>query len=292
MRDREESREDRVVLAGRSIPRMGYGAMRLVTHDNDPAVPEEAARGVLRRAVELGVRLIDTAAFYGAGLANRLIAEALTPYGPDLLVSTKVGVTRLPDGTWRHDDRPEQLRAAVEENLTQLRRERLDVVFLRLTDGHGLPPSTVPLSDSLGALQQMRAEGLIGSVGLSNASLARVQEARRHAEIAAVQNLFNLRVRSSSDVLEWCTREDIPFLPYFPLATGELGRSDGPLTPLARRYGITPAQLALAWLLHLSPVVLPIPGSTSPSHVEENIRALQVRLASADVELLTRASPA
>jgi pyridoxine 4-dehydrogenase len=276
-----------------SVRRLGYGAMRLP----GPGVwgePEdrEGAKAVLRRAIELGVNLVDTAGFYGPEVADRLIAEALHPYPDDLTIATKVGVKRGPDRSWKPHARPEELRADVEGDLRRLRLERLDLVYLRLGDGRVLADSGVPLAESFGALAELKGEGKIRHLGLSSVALGVFEEAKKIAPVAAVQNLYNLADRSSEALLEACVREGVAFVPFFPLAIGELAKPDERVAEVAARRGATPAQVALAWLLARSPSVLPIPGTSSVAHLEENVAAASLALSEEEVEGLEDATPA
>lgn len=273
------------------VRRLGYGAMRLPGPGawGEPRDPD-GAKAVLRRAIELGVNLLDTAGFYGPEVANRLIAEALHPYPEDLVIATKVGVKRGPDKSWNPYARPEELRADVEGDLRRLKLERLDLVYLRLGDGRILEHSGVPLAESFGTLADLKDEGKIRHLGLSNATSDTLEEAKRVAPVAAVQNLYNLANRRSEGLLKECERFGIAFVPFFPLAIGELAKSDGPVAEVAFRCGTTPAQVALAWLLGRSPVVLPIPGTSSVAHLEENVAAASHKLSEEEIEELTNAA--
>lgn len=274
------------------VRRLGYGAMRLPGPGvwGEPQNPD-GAKAVLRRAIELGVNLIDTAGFYGPEVADRLIAEALHPYPDDLVIATKVGVKRGPDKSWNPHARPEELRADVEADLRRLKLERLDLVYLRLGDGRVLEDSGVPLAESFGALAELKEEGKIRHLGLSSVTLEAFEEARKISPVAAVQNLYNLANRSSENLLEACEQEDIAFVPFFPLAIGELAKPDGRVAGFASRHGVTPAQVALAWLLARSPAVLPIPGTSSVTHLEENVVAASLGLSAEEVEELADAAP-
>jgi aryl-alcohol dehydrogenase-like predicted oxidoreductase len=277
-------------LGDLEVRRMGYGAMRLPGKDvwgepDDPA----RARQVLRRAVELGINLIDTAWYYGPLVANRLIAEALHPYPRDLVIATKLGGKRLPDKRWAPALRPEELRQGAEEDLRTLRLERLDVVHLRCLSAAG-----VPFMESLDALVAMQAEGKIRHLGLSNVSVREVEQALGRTPIVAVQNMFSVsggggaiarQTRSEVDdpegVLDYCTRNNIaylPFMPLVPVAAGAAAPGKSTLAAVAAAHGASPAQIALAWLLARSPVMLPIPGTTSVEHLEENWAAQRIAL--------------
>ncbi len=265
------------------VHRLGFGAMR-ITGDNIWGEPRdvERARRVLRRAVELGVDLIDTADAYGPDVSERLIAEALHPYRAGLVIATKGGLVRPRPGAWDRDARPEHLVRALEGSLRRLRVERIDLYQL-----HAVDPN-VPFEDSVGALARLREQGKIRHVGLSNVSEAQLRQARALVPIVSVQNRYNLADRGSEDVLAECEREGIGFMPYFPVAAGQLTGQDGPLAQAARRHGATPAQVALAWLLHRSPVMLPIPGTSSVAHLEENVAAARLSLGRDELETLGR----
>jgi pyridoxine 4-dehydrogenase len=274
------------------VRRLGYGAMRLP----GPGVwgepkDTDGAKAVLRRAIELGVNLIDTSGFYGPEVADRLIAEALHPYPDNLVIATKVGVKRGPDKSWNPHARPDEIRADVEGDLRRLKLERLDLVYLRLGDGRVLADSGVPLAESLGALADLKEEGKIRHLGLSSATLEEIEEASKIAPVAAVQNLYNLANRSSEALLEACEEEGIAFVPFFPLAIGELAKPEGRVAEIASRRGATPAQVALAWLLARSPAILAIPGTSSVRHLEENIASASICLSREEVEELANAAP-
>jgi len=235
---------------------------------------------VLRRAVELGVDLIDTADSYGPAVSERLIAAALHPYPAGLVIATKAGLERPGPGRWTPNGRPTHLRAACEGSLARLQLERIDLYQL-----HRIDPA-VPLPDQLGALVRLREEGKIRHIGLSEVTVAELEAARRLAPIVSVQNRYNLADRHSEAVLEQCERGGLAFLPWFPLATGKLAAPSGPLARVAPRRGATPAQVALAWLLQRSPVMLPIPGTSSVRHLEENVAAARLHLDEADMREL------
>jgi len=254
------------------VSRLGYGAMRLC----GPRIlgwprDRENALAVLRRAVELGVNLIDTSNAYGPEINELQIAEALHPYPDGLVIATKGGLRRTPSGDWPEDGRPEKLREACEASLARLRLDRIDLYQLHA------PDPEVPIEESVGELARLRGEGKIRHVGLSNVSLEELDRARRVVPIASVQNRYSLVDRSSEDVLEACERDGLGFLPWFPLGSGPLARTGSPLERVAGRTGATPAQVALAWLLAHSPVVLPIPGTSSLTHLEENVGALELQ---------------
>ncbi len=255
------------------VNRLGFGAMRITGEGiwGDPENPEEA-RAVLKRAVELGINLIDTADSYGPEVSERLIGETLYPYPEDLVLATKGGLLRDGPGQWRPDGRPEHLREACEGSLKRLKVERIDLYQLHRID------SRVPAEESLGVLAELREEGKIHHVGLSEVSVEEIQRAREIVPIVSVQNRYNLTDRGSEDVLDFCEREGIGFIPWFPLATGDLARPGSPLDEIAARHDASPGQVALAWLLWRSPVMLPIPGTSSVEHLEENVAAATLEL--------------
>jgi pyridoxine 4-dehydrogenase len=282
-------------LGDLEVQRMGYGAMRLPGKEvwGEPADPARA-RQVLRRAVELGINFIDTAWYYGPFVANRLIAEALHPYPRDLVIATKLGGKRLPDKSWAPAMRPEELRQGAEDDLRTLRLERLDVVHLRKIATAG-----VPLMESLDALLAMKAEGKIRHVALSNVNAADIEQALARTPIVAVQNMFNVsggrgafarqthsEVDDPEGVLDLCTRNDIAYLPFFPLAVGNVAEQKPVLTSIAEKHGASTAQIALAWLLARSPIMLPIPGTGSVEHLEENWEARRIELSPDEISAI------
>jgi len=255
------------------VHRLGFGAMR-ITGDGiwgPPDDPEEAKR-LLRRVVERGVDLIDTADSYGPEVSENLIAEALHPYPDGLLIATKGGLRRSGPGQWPRDARPERLKECCEASLRRLRLDRIDLYQLHS------PDNRVPLEESVGALKELRDEGKIRHVGVSNVSVEELERARAVVEVVTVQNRYNLEDRSSEDVLDACEAEGMGFIPWWPLAVGRLAEPGGPLDRIAREHGATPAQIALAWLLARSPVMLPIPGTSSIEHFEENLAAADIEL--------------
>ncbi|WP_155368912.1 aldo/keto reductase [Catellatospora vulcania] len=266
------------------VNRLGYGAMQLTGPGvwGDPADPDEAVR-VLRRAVELGVDLIDTADSYGPFVSEMLIKKALHPYPEGLVIATKGGFTRAGPGDWRAVGRPEYLRQQCMLSLRHLGLDRIDLYQL-----HRIDPK-VPLEDQLGELVLLQQEGLIRHIGLSEVTVAQIEQSRRLAPIVSVQNLYNLANRSAEDVLRHCEEQNLAFIPWFPMATGELAKPGGPLATAAEQHGASPAQLALAWLLRRSPVMLPIPGTSSVAHVEENIAAAEITLTDAEYQALETA---
>ncbi len=266
------------------VVRLGYGTMQL-TGDGvwgAPKDPDEAVR-VLRRAVDLGITFFDTADSYGPEVAEDLLRTALHPYADDVVIATKAGLTRQGPGVWTPVGRPAYLRQQCELSLRRLGVERIDLFQL-----HRIDPD-VALEDQLGELSKLQDEGKIRHIGLSEVSVEEIESARAVAPIASVQNLFNLARRDAEPVLEHCERNDIAFIPWFPLATGELSREDGPLADAASHHGATPSQLALAWLLRRSPVMLPIPGTSSVDHLESNTEAASIELTDEEFEKLTAA---
>jgi pyridoxine 4-dehydrogenase len=245
------------------------------------ATERENALRVLRRVVELGVNLVDTARAYVNTEVNELqIAEALHPYPEGLVIATKGGAFRNRSGAWVNDGRPEAVRAHCEGSLQQLRVERIDLYQLHT------PDSTVPIEETVGELARLRDEGKVRHLGLSNVSVEQLERARKIARIVSVQNRYNLARRESEDVLDHCEREGIAFLPWYPLDVGRLAEPRGTLQRIAREKDAAPAQVALAWLLHRSPVMLPIPGTASLEHLEENVAASRIELGEQDLAAL------
>jgi aryl-alcohol dehydrogenase-like predicted oxidoreductase len=257
-----------ITIGDLTVNRMGFGAMR-ITGDGIWGEPKDvdAARAVLRRAVELGVNFIDTADSYGPEVSERLIGETLHPYPEDLVIATKGGLLRTGPGKWPADGRPEHLREAIEGSLRRLKLERIDLYQLHR------PDPNVPYEDSLGALAELRDQGKIRHIGVSNVNVEQYAQARELVGAVSVQNRHNLGDRSSDRVLEACEREQVAFLPWAPLADAE-----GPVAEIAKAHDATPGQVALAWLLASSPVMLPIPGTGSVAHLEENVAAAALRL--------------
>jgi pyridoxine 4-dehydrogenase len=264
------------------VNRLGFGAMRLTGRGilGEPENPEEACR-VLRRAVELSVNLIDTADSYGPEISERLVAEALHPYPEDLVIATKGGFTR-PRGRWVPDGHPEHLREACEGSLRRLKVNHIDLYQLHT------PDPKIAFEDSVWALALLREEGKIRHVGLSNVGVRELEIAIDIVPIASVQNRYNLSDRSSEAVLQACEREEVGFIPWYPLAKGRLARPGGPLDEIAARHDATPSQVALAWLLKHSPAMLPIPGTSSVSHLEENVAAAALELTDEEMAALER----
>jgi pyridoxine 4-dehydrogenase len=263
------------------VHRLGFGSMQLTGEGvwGDPKDPDEAVR-VLRRAVELGVTLIDTADSYGPVVAEQLIAKALAPYGDDLVIATKAGLTRQGPGVWTPVGRPAYLRQQAELSLRNLGVEQIGLFQLHRVDRE------VPLEDQVGELKKLQDEGKIRHIGLSEVSIEQIEAASKVATIATVQNLYNLANRAAEDVVDYCEQRGIGFIPWFPLATGELSRPGGPLDSLAAVKGATPAQLALAWLLRRSPVMLPIPGTSQVAHLEENMAGAEITLTDEEYQAL------
>jgi pyridoxine 4-dehydrogenase len=256
-----------------TVNRLGYGAMR-ITGDGiwgEPKDAEECKR-VLRRAVELGVNFIDTADSYGPEVSERLIGEALAPYAKDVVIATKAGLTRQGRNQWLPVGRPEYLQQQVEMSLRRLKVERIDLWQLHRID------AKVPVAESLGAIKKLQEQGKIKHVGLSEVSVAEIEEARKTIEIVSVQNKYNIEDRAAEDVVDYCTKHNLAFIPWFPVAAGKLAKPGGKLDEVAKRHGASVSQLSLAWLLQRSPVILPIPGTSSVAHVEENVAAAGVTL--------------
>jgi pyridoxine 4-dehydrogenase len=267
------------------VHRLGFGAMRITGKGiwGEPRDADEARR-VLRRTLELGINLIDTADSYGPEVSERLIGETLYPYPEGLVIATKGGLERPGPDQWTPNGRPEHLKKALHGSLKRLRLERIDLYQL-----HRIDPD-VPAEESLGFLKEAQQQGLIRHVGLSEVNAEELERARRTVEVVSVQNLYNLGDRKWDDMVDLCAREGIAFIPWFPLAAGRLGEPGGKVQEIARKLGATPAQVALAWLLRRSPTMLPIPGTGSVDHLEENTAAAQVELSEEDFQALTQAS--
>ncbi|RKS09033.1 aryl-alcohol dehydrogenase-like predicted oxidoreductase [Nocardiopsis sp. Huas11] len=265
------------------VHRLGFGAMRIVGEGVwGPPRDRDEALAVLRRAVELGVSFIDTADSYGPGTSEELIHEALHPYPEDLVIGTKAGLARTGPSQWHRLGRPEYLKQQAELSLRRLGVERLDLFQL-----HRIDPE-VPLADQLGALLELRAEGKIRHIGLSEVTVDELSAARAIAPVASVQNRYDAAFREHEEVLEQCERDGIAFLPWAPVARGELAGPDSPLAAIAAEHGVSPVQLSLAWLLHRSPVMVPIPGTSRVAHLEENTAAAAVRLTEEETERIGR----
>jgi pyridoxine 4-dehydrogenase len=255
------------------VVRLGYGTMQLPGEGVwGPPRDRDAAIAVLRRTVELGVTFFDTADSYGPEVAEDLLREALHPYADDVVIATKAGLTRQGPGVWTPVGRPAYLRQQAELSLRHLGLETIDLFQLHRIDGE------VPLEDQVGELKKLQDEGKIRHIGLSEVDVDQVKQAQEVATIATVQNLFNLTNRSAEALLDYSTEQGIGFIPWFPLATGDLVKDGGPLAELSKEHGATPSQLALAWLLKRSPVVLPIPGTSSIDHLEDNVGAADIQL--------------
>ncbi|MEV8379054.1 aldo/keto reductase [Kribbella sp. NPDC056861] len=267
-----------------TVRRLGYGTMQLPGPGvwGESRDPKEAVR-VLRRAIELGVNFIDTADAYGPFTADLLLKEALHPYADDLVIATKAGFTRQGPGAWSPVGRPAYLRQAVELSLRHLGLERIDLLQL-----HRIDPE-VPVADQLGELAALQSEGKIRHIGLSQVSVDELKEAAKTATIVSVQNLYNLSQRDDEDVLEYAEQNELAFVPWFPLATGELAKAGGPLDAIAKEHDASPSQLALAWLLKRSPNILPIPGTSSVGHLDDNVAAARLELTDEEFQALTDA---
>jgi pyridoxine 4-dehydrogenase len=263
------------------IHRLGYGAMQLTGPGiwGEPADRDGALR-VVRAAVEQGVDFIDTADSYGPQVSEQIIAEAAFPYPDGLVIATKAGLTRTGPGVWPVCGRPEYLTQQVELSLRNLKVDRIDLIQL-----HRIDPE-VPLADQLGAFAELKAEGKVRHIGVSEVTVEELRAAREITEIVSVQNLYNLTDRKSQDVLDYATAEGIAFIPWFPIATGDLARPDSPVAAVAQELDATPSQVALAWLLQKSPVILPIPGTKSIDHLTENLGAAQLTLSADEMATL------
>jgi aryl-alcohol dehydrogenase-like predicted oxidoreductase len=260
-----------------TIHRLGFGAMRITGEGiwGEPANREEVKR-VLRRAVELGVDFIDTADSYGPDISEELIGETLAPYKPGLVIATKAGLIRTGPDQWVPLARAEYITQQVEMSLRHLKLERLDLWQL-----HRIDPKT-PVEESLGAAKKLQEQGKIRHIGLSEVSVAEIEKARKIVEIVSVQNEYNLTTRKSEDVLNYCEKNHLGFIPWFPVAAGKLAAAGGKLDQIAKKHGATVAQLSIAWLLHRSPVMLPIPGTSSVKHLEENLKSADLYLSDSE----------
>jgi pyridoxine 4-dehydrogenase len=267
------------------VARLGYGAMRITGNGvwGEPADRAKAVR-VLRRAVELGINFIDTADSYGPGVSEEIIAEALHPYPAGLVIATKGGFDRPGPNKWVENGRPEHLRSACEGSLRRLRLQRIDLYQLHRID------SKVPAEDQLGALKDLQAQGKIKHIGLSEVSVRQIEHAQKIVPIVSVQNRYSITDRGAEDVLEYCEKQKIGFIPWFPLAAGKVSGASSPLGRVAEQWKASPSQLALAWLLARSPVMLPIPGTSSVEHLEENVAAAELKIEEKDMEKLSRAA--
>jgi pyridoxine 4-dehydrogenase len=275
------------------VYRLGFGAMRITGSGIwGPPPNKQEALAVLRRALELGINLIDTADSYGPEVSESLIAEALYPYPQGLVIATKGGLVRPGPDEWVPAGRPEHLRAALEGSLRRLRLNRIDVYQFHR------PDHDVPFEDSVGALVQMQKEGKIRHIGLSNVTLDELTRAQRIVPIVSVQNQYNLvsrhsegmTIAESERMVDVCARQGMAFIPWSPLTAGALARPGGPLDGIARRYNATPSQIALAWLLRRSPTMLPIPGTVSVKHLEDDVQGATIRLTDAEYDTISRSS--
>ena len=279
-----------------TVNRIGFGAMQLAGAGVfGPPRDPDAARAVLRRAVELGVNHIDTAQYYGPDVVNALIHEALHPYPDGLRLATKVGARRDGTGAWLPAQRPEELRAGVEDNLRALGVERMDLVNLRLLEGDA--GQNVPLAEQLGALEDLRRDGKLALIGLSNVTRAQAEQALELTDVASVQNAYSLLDRSAEDLLALSRERGLAFVPFFPLGSAFSGgptrlAADPAVSRVAARHDATPSQVALAWLLHRDERILLIPGTSSVSHLEQNLAAGELALDADDLELLEGVEPA
>jgi pyridoxine 4-dehydrogenase len=278
--------EDTLTLGGDlTVRRLGFGAMR-ITGEGIWGPPEDpdGAKQVLKRTLELGINLIDTADSYGPEVSEQLIAEALYPYPDELVIATKGGLRRTGPGEWPRDARPERLKESCEGSLKRLRVERIDLYQLHS------PDPDVPYEESMGAMKELQDEGKVRHVGVSNVTLEQLEVARGVTDVVSVQNRYNLEDRDSEDVLQACERDGLGFIPWFPLATGGLAKPGGPLDEIAREHDAKPSQVALAWLLGHSPVMLPIPGTSSVEHLEENAEATRLQLSEEELERIEAAA--
>ncbi|MGA8656939.1 MAG: aldo/keto reductase [Chthoniobacterales bacterium] len=268
-----------------TVNRLGFGAMRLTGKGiwGEPKDVDEAKR-VLKRAVELGVNFIDTADSYGPAVSERLIGEALSPFPKGLVVATKGGLTRQGPDQWLPVGRPEYLAQQVEMSLRLLKTEVIDLWQL-----HRIDPQ-VPVEESLGVIAKLQQQGKIRHVGLSEVKPAEIDRARKAVDIVSVQNLYNVGDRQHEDVLEYCEKHALAFIPWFPVAAGKLAHLGGRLDAIAKRHGATVAQLSIAWLLYRSPVTLPIPGTSSVTHLEENLKTAEISLSDAELKEIERAA--
>jgi pyridoxine 4-dehydrogenase len=267
------------------VTRLGFGTMRITGNGiwGEPADRAEAVR-VLRRAIQLGINFIDTADSYGPGVSEDIIAEALYPYPADLVIATKGGFERPGPDRWVENGRPEHLRSACEGSLRRLRLDRIDLYQL-----HRIDPK-VPVEDQLGTLKALQAEGKIKHIGLSEVSVGQIKHAQTIVPIVSVQNRYNVADRGSEDVLKYCEKEKMGFIPWFPLAAGQLSGGDSPIHRVAEQLKATPSQVALAWLLSQSPVILPIPGTSKVEHLEEDIAAAGLKIDENKMQELGRAA--
>jgi pyridoxine 4-dehydrogenase len=268
-----------------TVHRLGFGAMRVTGKGvwGDPKDPKEA-RAVLRRTVELGVNFIDTADSYGPETSELLIAEALHPYPKGLVIATKGGLTRPGPDEWEPVGRAPYIQQCVEMSLRRLKLDCIDLYQLHRLD------EKVPMEETLGALKKLQEQGKIRHIGLSEVSVKELKQARQMVKVVSVQNLFNLGDRKHEDVVDYCAEEKLGFIPWFPMAAGDLAKEGGVLDSAAKQHGATVSQLALAWLLHRSPVMLPIPGTSSVKHLEQNTAAASLKLSEAEWAAIEKAA--
>jgi pyridoxine 4-dehydrogenase len=268
-----------------TINRLGYGAMRLTGPGiwGEPKDRDEARR-VLKRAIELGVNFIDTADAYGPDVSEEIIAEALHPYPEGLVIATKGGFARSGPNKWEMVGRPEYLRQCVEMSLRRLKLDRIELYQL-----HRIDPK-VPVEESLGALKEMQKAGKIRHIGLSEVTPAEIDRAGKTVKIVSVQNQYNLSDRQHEKALQYCEKHNLAFIPWFPVAAGKLAKSGGPLDKIAKQHNATVAQISLAWLLHHSPVLIPIPGTSSVKHLEENMGAAKLHLSAEEWKAIESAA--
>lgn len=267
------------------VNRLGFGAMRITGEGiwGSPKNPEEA-RNVLRRAIDLGVNFIDTADSYGPEVSEQLIADTLYPYPKDLVIATKGGLTRSGPNKWAPVGRPEYIEQCVEMSLRRLRLERIDLYQL-----HRIDPK-VPAEETLGKLKELQQAGKIRHIGLSEVSPQEIENAKKVVKIVSVQNKYNLSDRAHEDALNYCEKNGLGFIPWFPVAAGKLAAAGGPLDSTAKRHNASVAQLSIAWLLHRSPVMLPIPGTSSVKHLEENVASASVKLSAEEWQQIEAAA--
>ena len=283
------SKAGTIRLGDLHVNRLGFGAMQIPGPGvwGPPARPPDSPDGaiaLLRRVVELGVNFIDTADAYGPDVSEELIAQALAPYD-GVVVATKAGLTRSGPGAWSPDGRPEHIRAALEGSLRRLRLEQIDLYQFHR------PDPAVAFEESLGAFVEAKQAGKIRHIGLSNVTFEQLERALAMTEIVSVQNRYSALDRKSQLVLDACTKRGIAFIPWFPLAAGEATVAGGPLAQIAKAHGATTGQIALAWLLAVSPAMLPIPGTSQIAHLEENVAAADIELSAADLDTLSPAGP-
>ena len=283
--DQEPARKAGEFLIGGDLPviRLGFGAMR-ITGDGiwgEPVNRSEAIR-VLRRAIELGINFIDTADSYGPGVSEEIIAEALYPYPAGLVIATKGGFVRRGPNQWVENGKPEHLRFTCESSLRRLRLDRIDLYQLHRID------AKVPAEDQIDTLKDLQTQGKIKHIGLSEVSVSQIRYAQTMVQIVSVQNRYSVADRGSEDVLEYCEREKMGFIPWFPLGAGRVSRTDSPIRDVAAQLEATPSQVALAWLLARSPVILPIPGTSRVDHLEENVAAAGLKIDAKELQELDR----